>query len=250
MSPGSVPKCPWIVFIWVGLFQRVHRSVWGSNGSVPKSTDLSEEAMDLFQSVNGCILLKGSMDLFRSVHRPMQVSTDLIYSTEQWTCPKVFMDLFYSRKQWACHKMTLDFFHFCLFCFENAMAMFQRVHGVTPEREWPPALKKIYSFFCFEDTIALFKSVLGPFLLLFLFLFWGCNGPVPKCPWSYSRKSMTSSSSRCLACLWAQRCSMTEAEIRHFSWNICFLSAGQNLLAENKKTPGYSAEIISNLMNI
>ena len=54
-------------------------------------------------------------------------------------------------------------------------------------------------------------------------------------PWSYSRKSMTSSSSRCLACLWAQRCSMTEAEIRHFSWNICFLSSGQYLLAEKER---------------
>ena len=73
-----------------------------------------------------------------------------------------------------------------LFCFENAMAMFQRVHGVTPESEWPPALRPFlwtFSFcFCFKDTTALFKSVLGPFslLFLFLFLFWGCNGPVPK----------------------------------------------------------------------
>ena len=65
-----------------------------------------------------------------------------------------------------------------LFCFENAMAMFQRVHGVTPESEWPPALRPFlwtFSFcFCFKDTTALFKSVLGPFSLLFLFLFCFC----------------------------------------------------------------------------
>ena len=234
---GPVPKSPQICLREQRICSKVYRSIWRSNGSVPKCQWMySIEGLNgpvpkcpqTYASVNRSYLFNRAMNLSQSLHGS-------ILFKEAMGLPQNDLGLFS--------------FLF-LFCFENAMAMFRRVHGVTPEREWPPALKNFYSFFCFEDTIALFKSVLGPFLLLFLFLFWGCNGPVPKCPWSYSRKSMTSSSSRCLACLWAQRCSMTEAEIRHFSWNICFLSAGQNLLAENKKTPGYSAEIISNLMNI
>ena len=144
----------------------------------------------------------------------------------------------------------------------SLLFLFWKCNGHVPESPWSYSRKwmtsssqtfslDLFFLFLFQGHNSLVQKYPWTFfIVVFVFVLRMQWPRSKKSPWSYSKKSMTSSSSRCLACLWAQRCSMTEAEIRHFSWNICFLSAGQNLLAENKRTPGYSTGIIFNLINI
>ena len=134
------------------LFQRVYRSIyWRSNGSIPKCQWMySIEGLkgpvpkcpQTYSSVKRSYLFNRAMNLSQCLH-------GFILFKEAMGLPKSDLGLF-----------SLLFW----FWFENAMAMFQRVHGVTPESEWPPAL--------------------GSFLFV-LFLFRGHNSPVQKCPWTF-----------------------------------------------------------------